>query len=252
MKQIGFYLFFFFLFLTSNIFGQSVQDTNIRISMFSGHYGVHFPGADMAKRFGISNALGADFTFKSANNWLFGADFSFIFSDNIINGDSYFSGIRNSKGYVIDGNGMFAEAFLYQRGFILNAMVGKQFNILSPNANSGPFIQFGVGFMQHYVRIENPYKAAPQIIDDYAKLYDKLTNGFNTSQFIGYRYLSNNKLYNFYAGFELIQGFTKGRRSYNADELSSINLPRIDLLYGFRIGWVMPLYGKSTRDFYYY
>ena len=231
---------------------QSVQDTNIRIAMISGHYALHIPGEDMADRFGMSNAIGADFTFKTTGGWLFGLDYSFIFGENITNKDQYFGGIRNSGGYVIDGNGMYAEAFLYERGFNLSLMVGKQFDIWNLNHNSGPFIQLYGGFMQHYVRIENPYKTAPQINDDYAKLYDRLTNGVSFSQFVGYRFMSNSRLLNFYAGFEFTQGFTQGRRSYNADDRSTENPSRLDLLSGFRVGWIIPFYGKSRQNYFYY
>jgi hypothetical protein len=240
------------LLISISAYSQSVQDTNIRISMITGHFSYHIPGNDMAIRFGNSNSVGVDYIFKTTNGWLFGLDYSFIFGENINNEDSYFAGIRNSQGYVIDGDGYFAEAFLYERGFNLNLMVGKQFDLWNFNPNSGPFVQLGFGFMQHYVRIENTYKTAPQINDDYAKLYDRMSNGFSTSQFIGYRYLSNSRLLNFYAGFEFIQGYTQGRRSYNADDRSSDNPPRIDLLSGIRIGWIIPLYGKSRQDFFYY
>lgn len=243
----------FFLFIGQSFLkAQSVQDTNIRIFMISAHYSVHKPGANMADRFGMSNSVGADFTFKSVGGWLFGVDYSFIFGENIVNKDAYFLGIRNSKGYVIDGNGMFAEAFIYERGFNISGMVGKQFNVWNKNPNSGPFIQLSAGFLQHYARIENPYKAAPQINDNYAKLYDRLTNGFSTTQFIGYRFMGNKRLWNFYAGFEFIQGYTMGRRSYNADDMSSVNEKRLDLLSGFKVGWVIPIYGKTKKDFFYY
>ncbi len=246
------FLFAFISLWFNSLQAQSVTDTNIRISMFSAHYSFHIPGKDMAVRFGNSNSVGADFTFKTVNGWLFGADYSFIFGDNVRNQDSYFAAIRNSKGYVIDGDGNFAEAYIYQRGFNLSLMVGKQFNIWAPNPNSGPFIQFYGGFMQHYVRIENPYKVAPQINDEYAKLYDRLTNGFSLSQFVGYRFMGNKRLINFYAGFEFVQGFTAGKRSYNADDRSTDNAKRIDLLSGVRIGWVIPLYGRKKQEFFYF
>lgn len=252
MERKIFSLFIAILLFVNILNGQSVQDTSIRIFMFTGHYSAHIPGADMANRFGMSNSVGVDFTYKTVSGWLFGIDYNFLFGENIINRDNYFAAIRNVNGYVIDGNGMFAEAYIYERGILLNAMVGKQFNIWNINPNSGPFIQFSAGFLQHYVRIENPYKTAPQINDEYAKLYDRLTNGLSTSQFIGYRYMGNNRLWNFYAGIEFIQGYTVGRRSYNADDLSSDNNKRLDLLSGIKLGWIIPIYGKTKREFYYY
>ncbi len=242
----------FFFFISTGLKAQSVRDTLINIAMFGFHYSFHMPAGDMADRFGNSNTVGGDFVFKSSSGWIAGLDYSFLFGEKIINRDDYFKGIRNKQGFVIDGNGMLAEVFLYERGFNAAVILGKQFNIWNPNPNSGPFIQLHGGFMQHYVRIENPYKTAPQVNGDYAKLYDRMTAGFSLSEFVGYRFMGNNRLWNFYAGFEFIQGFTKGMRTYNADDMTSDESKRHDLLYGIRVGWVIPLYGKTKRDFYYF
>jgi len=206
----------------------------------------------MAKRFGFSNTVGGDFTYKTSQGFIFGLDYSFIFGEKVLHSEDYFKAIQTSGGFVIDGNGMLAETFLYERGFNLGVILGKQFNIWNNNQNSGPFVQVHAGFMQHYVRIENPYKTAPQVNDDYAKLYDRLTNGFSMTEFVGYRFMGNHRLWNFYAGFEFVQGFTMGRRSYNVDDMSTENSKRLDLLSGVRVGWVIPLYGKTKQEFYYY
>lgn len=235
-----------------SIKAESIRDTTIKIPMVSIHYSFHLPGGDMAHRFGFSNTVGGDFTFKTSRGFIIGLDYSFIFGEKVVNKEDYFKGIQTTGGFVIDGNGMLAEAFLYERGFNAAVIVGKQFNIWNNNPNSGPFVQVHGGFMQHYVRIENPYKTAPQINDEYAKLYDRLTNGFSVTEFVGYRFMGNGRLWNFYAGFEFVQGFTMGRRSYNVDDMSADNPKRLDLLSGVRVGWVIPIYGKTRQEFYYY
>ena len=63
-------------------------------------------------------------------------------------------------------------------------------------------------------------------------------------------YLSNNRLTNFYAGFEFNEGFTKGVRGYQYDTMQSDGAKRTDVQIGFRIGWALPLY-KRIKEFYY-
>lgn len=252
--KLKFLLLGFFSFLLiheSN--AQSRVDSLVSIPMISFHYSYHVSGADMALRFGNSSSVGGDFVFKTKKGYLLGLDFSFVFGENVKNKDQYFKNIQTKDGYVIDGNGMLAEVYLYERGFNAGFILGKQFNVLNINPNSGPFVQLHGGFMQHYVRIENPYKTAAQVNDNYAKLYDRMSSGLSLTEFVGYRFMSKNKLLNFYAGVELLQAWTYERRSYNADiQGVPSQSQRLELLSGFRVGWVFPLYGKSKKDFYYY
>jgi hypothetical protein len=175
-----------------------------------------------------------------------------MFSENIKNEDSYFQDIKTSQGYVLDGNGQYAEYYLYQRGHIISLSFEKQFNFLAINANSGPFIKIGGGYIFHKVRIENPENVTPQILGDYAKGYDRLTGGFSLNQMIGYRYISPTNIWNFYAGFEFIQAKTKSLRTYNFDDMAVDNKSRLDVLSGFRIGWIIPIKGRAPKEFYYF
>jgi len=63
--------------------------------------------------------------------------------------------------------------------------------------------------------------------------------------------MGNKRLWNFYAGFEFMQAFTKNRRSFNADDMAPEAFKRLDMLNGFRFGWIVPLYGKTRSEFYY-
>jgi len=71
-------------------------------------------------------------------------------------------------------------------------------------------------------------------------------------EFIGFVYFSNRQLANFYAGFEFIQGFTQLRRDYVFDDQAIDRGQRLDLMYGFKLGWTMPLYKKKPKAFYFY
>jgi len=231
---------------------KSSRDSSITIPSISIHYAYQFAGGDLAKRFGANHNVGAEFTLKLRNGFIIGLDGSYLFGTDVKNEDSYFHAIRNDHGFVIDGDGQHAEIHLYERGLQIFIFGGYQFNFWSPNPNSGPFIHLGAGFLQHYVRIENPGNTAPQILGEYSKLYDRLSNGFSTSQMIGYRYMGNRNLANLYIGFEFTQAWTQSRRSYNADDMRQNTDTHLDLLYGIKVGWIIPLYGRAPKDFYYY
>ena len=110
----------------------------------------------------------------------------------------------------------------------------------------------GIGFLQHKKRIEVTGNVVPELTRDYRKGYDRLSNGPAITQFIGYHYLSNRRLINFFGGFEAIAALTKNRRGYNYDTMEYDNKQRFDLLYGIRFGWIIPLYKKKPKEFYFY
>ena len=245
-------LFFITLLLSCTLKAQNRSDSSIFIPSLGINYAYNIVGGDMKNNFGNHSSVGADLTLKFKNQWILGTSFEYYFGNDVKNEDDYFTGIKNSKGYIIDGNGHFAEVFLYERGFNIQFFTGYQFHLWAPNPNSGPFVQFGAGFMQYWVRIENPGLAAPQIKDDYKKMYDRLTNGLSTTQFFGYRYYGNRNLMNIYIGIELTQGWTKNRRSYNADLISTEIKSQLDLFTALKIGWMIPYYGRQPQEFYYY
>jgi hypothetical protein len=242
-------------FLSILIAGQGFSQANIKDSVIStslvqATYSFQIPGRDLSKRFLNNNAIGLGYLYKTNKNWFWGADGFFMFRDTIKE-TSIFDSIKNSDGNIIDGNGIFAEVHIYERGFHMGFKGGKLIPVGGPNPNCGIILLGGVGFLQHKIRIENKDNAAPQIIDEYKKGYDRLTNGLALSQFIGYMYLGSSRLINFYAGVEFVEAWTQNRRSYNFDLMGPDNTKRTDLLYTIKVGWIIPLYKRSPDAFYY-
>jgi hypothetical protein len=65
--------------------------------------------------------------------------------------------------------------------------------------------------------------------------------------------MANNGLINLYAGFYFLQGYTFNQRTIFYDqptEKVSISM-RYDNLYGFRVGWLIPIYKSKPKEFYY-
>jgi len=238
-------------FAASNSPAQLNKDSATATSLVSASYSYQFPGGDLEKRFFSNSAVGASFFYKTKSNWLIGADGFFMFRDTVKE-TTIFDSISTSDGAIIDGNGLYADIHLYERGFYIGAKGGKLFPVFGSNKNSGIVILGGMGLLQHKIRIENSDNAAYQIKGDYKKGYDRLTNGLALSEFVGYMYFGKSRLVSFFAGFEFTQAWTQNRRSYNFDTMGPDKTNRLDLLYGFKIGWIIPLHKRSPDKYYYY
>jgi hypothetical protein len=237
--------------ISRNIQAQSsLKDSSITHFMVSPGISFQIPGGDLKNRFGVNSAISLSFDYKMKNQFSIGMDGSFLFG-NQIKETSILDGLRTSDGDIIDADGNIADILIFERGFTTSFHAGYLLTWKKPNPNSGIFFNAGIGFIQHKIRIEHNNNAIPSLEGDYLKGYDRLTNGILITEFIGYRYLSNKRLLNFFAGIECMQGFTKNRRDYNYDLMGPDNTKRMDLLSGVKIGWILPLYKQAPQEYYY-
>ncbi|MDF2438346.1 MAG: hypothetical protein K0Q95_2722 [Bacteroidota bacterium] len=228
----------------------SIKDSSIYTPLIGFSYGYYFPGGDLKDRFGNNSALQLNVDFKTKYNWILGINGSYLFGKNIK--VSLFDSISTSNGNVINEDGEYADIRLYERGFTVSGTLGRLIPFKKPNPNSGIRIDVGFGFMQHKIRIETIGNDVPQLDKRYKKGYDKLSNGFLLTESIGYLYLSNNRLANIYVGIECMQGFTQSRRSYDYNLMKKDTEKHVDILYGARIAWILPLYKKAPQEYYMY
>ena len=229
----------------------SIKDSSISTPLVGFSYGYQIPSGDMAKRFGNNYSVQMNVDFKTKKYWMFGINGLYFFGKDIKEA-GIFDSIISQDGYIIDQNGEFADVRLYERGFTVSVTAGRMFPFKKPNPNSGIEFNVGLGFIQHKIRIETIGNNVPQLSTAYKKGYDRLTNGLLLSENLGYLYLSNNRLLNFYFGFECLQGFTQSRRSYDYDLMKQDTKKRLDILYGGKISWILPLYKKAPQEFYIY
>lgn len=247
------YILIFLLFYLKGAFAQlNANDTVISAFLPVVTYAFQIPGGDVALQYGNNSTIGGALKFKTNKNWLWSVEANFIFGSNIKNADSILSMVETHDHFIIDGNGTYALYSLYERGYNLTFGVGKILNLLSANPNSGVMISGGVGLLMHRMKIDNQHKTAPQINDDYGKGYDRLTGGLSLNEFVGYYYMGNTKLVNFYAGFEFIQGFTKSRRDWIFDQMRRDDSNHFDWFVGFKVGWFIPIYNRAPDKYYYY
>lgn len=250
MLKIIAFILILTLILNSNSNAQFKRDTSITIPMFSFSYSIQNPGGDLAKRFGISSSIGSAFTIKTKSNYVFGVDFDFIFG-NHLKETSMFDSVRTENGNFLNVYGEYAKVALSERGFFIGGKIGKIFPVLKNNKNSGILFTIRPGLLQHKIRIENDGNNTPYILDDYKKGYDRLTNGFAVSEFIGFVYFNKNQLYNFNIGVEFYQAWTQNRRSINFDTMLPDTQQRIDLLSTIKVSWIIPIYRRQPLEFYY-
>lgn len=234
-------------------FGQrNMKDSVVSTPMFGVHYGGNWSAGDLADRYGYLNHVGGMAGYKTSKNWLWGIEGNFIFGSKV-KMTGIFDLLTDSFGNITDMNGDVAQVYTMPRGFNLNAFAGKVIPIFGSNKNSGLMINLGVGYLQHKMKIETQEHVVPVIETQNRKGYDRFTSGINTSQFVGYSYMSDRGFVNFYAGFYAQQGFTKNRRNYFWDQpdIPVDKSLRFDGQVGFKVGWFIPIYKRQPKEYYF-
>ena len=252
----------FFLLITISVFGQGRDDLfhpgekakprHGFILTANGSFDI--PAADMAKRFGPSFRVGPAVLYKTASNWLFGAKCDFILG-NIIRQDSLMINItdkysaHSGKLYeFINNSGERVGVPVYERGYAIGISFGKIIALTDKHPDDGVMLLTNFGFIQHKLDIYNSNKDVESLRGNYLKGYDRLTNGGFIEQYAGYTYFAKNKLLNFNIGLDILVGFTQGRRDYLFDVMRPDNANRIDILYGIRGGWMIPIFKRKSED----
>ena len=245
-------LLLLFLSLQLSLLAQEdITNEAIRIPMINLNAGFHIPGGDLDNRFGNSALFGVGFQLKNKNNIYWGFDGAGLTGSTIVE-DNIINIISADSIDIIDLNGNTASVRFWERGAHAQFVLGKIFPVLAPNKNSGLFVQAGLGYMYHKIRIEDIGNQSPQLNSDLLKGYDRLSMGISTSEFIGYRYFSNSQKINFFIGIEFIQAFTQDVRQYDYNAQTAYQDKRLDFLSGLKFGWTFPLYKKSDNKYYYY
>ncbi len=237
-----------------DLFGPSEHKEARHGFILNGNVGHDLPGGDMAQRFENSWRLGPALLYKTKSNWLFGAKFDFIVGKNV-NEDSLMINIRDkyqtySKNLFqfINNDGQRIGVPVYERGYAVGLSAGKIFNTTKLHPDNGIVVLTSVGFMQHRINIFDKDKSVMSLRGQYLKGYDRLANGIFVEQYLGYMYFSKSRLINFTLGADLLVGFTQGRRDYLYDVMRPDHTKRLDVLFGLRAGWFIPMFKRSSED----
>lgn len=212
---------------------------------------VNIPGADFKDRFGLSYQFGLGLDYKIKKNWFLGVEGGFLFGTSVKESE-HITKVLTQNGMVITDQGVLDEVNLNMRGASMKFQAGKSFFFKPNKPSSGLLIKMGIGYLQHKILIDVDKKVTPQLVGEYAKGYDRLSNGLLLSQYIGLMRLEKGKYLNVALGFELSEAFTKNARPYDFYLNQKLNQKRVDLMYGIKFTWLIPVYtGKSSSSDYY-
>ena len=236
------------------LFGTGAPPQPKKGFILNGNGDFDIPAGDMAKRFGLSYRVGPAVFYKTSSNWLFGVKCDFILG-SVVKQDSLMINIRDKYSgnsthlyEFINSNGDRTGVPVYERGYAIGLQFGKIIALKKYRPDNGLELLGTVGFIQHKIDIYNSDKSVWQLRGDYLKGYDRLTNGGFAEAYAGYIFFAKNKLLNFTIGLDALFGFTQGRRDYLYDVMRPDTQQRLDILYGLRGGWFIPIFKRKSED----
>lgn len=224
-------------------------------AMFSATYSYQFPGADTKILYGDNSTIGASFLYKTDKNWLWTANANFIFGDQLnASREDILGIILDNNGELITGDGICGSYVMFERGYHIQAKVGKVFSLLAPNPNCGFFVNGGLGYLLNRIRIEFSSNASTpyNLAEDYRYGYDRMRGGFAYSGELGYMYMSNSRVLNFSLSLEFVQAHTKSMREWDFNLMGPDLKSYIDRYYGIRLAIYIPTYKRMPAEYYYY
>lgn len=235
-----------FLFFSHSLISQEKENNAFLIN-----YSYQIPSGTLSEIFSNNSSIGINYLKKNKSNFFYGLKANYIFGGEIKE-STIFNEISTEQGFVIDGNGTYANIILLQEGFSSHLYIGYALKIEEKKPN-GFYFSLGLGFLQHRILIDTKNQYIPQLNDNYKKGYDQLTNGLSTQLVIDYMILEEEKRFKLFAGIDYTLAFTKNRRVYDFSDMNYTDKNmRYDLLLGFHVGLIIPINRKNTEEYHYY
>lgn len=206
-------------------------------------YGAEWPGGDLAQRFGQSLSFHSGMEWVRKSKYSYGIDFSYFFGDKIK--EDVFAPFRNENGLVLGINGVAADLFIRERGAYIGVQAAAI--LLPAGKHSGLELGLGAGMLYHKLHFIDDSRSVLLAEAPYSKGLDRLTRGFSLRQELAYQFHAEKKALHFHLGFYINEAFTRQIRKFNFDTgLPASDKSRLDLLYGVRLVWMLPLHKETT------
>lgn len=203
--------------------------------------------------------FGLDAIYKYKSGWMVTLEGDIWFGgNNLRHRQERLGSVYTRDSVVVGGNGIDANVSCYNRGISFQGGVMKLFPFnAAANPNSGLLARVSAGYMRQQTIFMINDVRAPQLMDDYALLYDHQRHGFMLTEGIGVWLMSRRAdLANVYLTFEVSQVWSRSTRNYVIDYYLGLqgkdNNRYFDLLYSIKLCWMFPLKGKTTHDYYFY
>jgi len=221
-----------------------LRDSSLAITSFQFGYSPAFTIGMLSNKVNMIHNICPSFSYKNTKNWLFQVQLNLLLGNKSLENETA-SMIYSEIGVPINTEGRLEEVRPRFQGFNFQIDAGKLLKPSSHNKNSGIYGLIGLGFFQHKIKFVYTGQLVPQLEDPYVKGYDRLTNGLAVTQFLGYRHYSNRNNLNYQIGLEVVEGFTKNRRTWNYDTFGPDNTQRLDIYFGLKFAIILPFYGVS-------
>ena len=210
--------------------------------------GGHFPGGNLADRYGINGAIGGGTEFITGKNLFFGLEGAFLFGSKVK--EDPLAILRMPSGDIIGNDRSPAILRLQQRGVYVGATFGKIIGF-GGAARQGLRVSLGGGWAQHKIRVLDDSRTVGQLHGDYKKGYDRLAGGPALQQFVGWQHIGYGRDVSWMIGFEFNQAFTHSLRDWDFTAMRKLDENRVDLRFGVRIAWTLPFFTGNAEEIYY-
>jgi|BioPla2DNA2_1021312.scaffolds.fasta_scaffold00035_5 hypothetical protein len=234
-----------------NAKSQSIKRDSLTLTTLSANVGFCYPMGDLNNRYNFFGQAGSSFMMKFKNNISLSAEGLVLYGTGY-KGEDPLRLILNSNGTLTNEYGQPAEFSRGMRGMQITTKVGYIFSKYAHNPNSGITVSLGGGFFQSKYWIDQRGNNIPQIMGDYVKGYDRLSNGFALTQFVGYTYFHNKNFWNFFIGVEFTEAWTQNRRSWDFTLMRKDDSRYNEFMATIKAGWIISFIKREAEDIYYY
>lgn len=233
---------------------RNIDNAIIRAPHMNFNVGTFVPLADLNTRFGTFATVGGSFGVKTEENNYWGFRATYLTGAEAQE-PGLLQNLLTEDGEIIDNEGDVAYIRVGGRGAIFGVHYGRVFPELLPfaksNPNSGLMIRAGLGSIHHKIGYDFTENHITQLEGEYLPGYDRLTWGAYGSGFLGYWHMDTKKRINFYAGLWGFAASTQPLRTINLDTGLSDEGPRLDAGLGLEFGWVLHIYKRAPKEYWY-
>ena len=242
-----------FLFVATLTLAQTTRDVESiplrspHISITSGGF---LPISDLNSRYGSFATIGASFGIKTESNKYLGLRLTYLTGAEVQE-PNLLSNLLTPDGEIIDNEGRVAQISISGRGAIIGLHAGKIIPLSGSNINSGILLRGGLGSLHHKIGFDFTENHITQLEEPYLTGYDRLSWGGYASGFIGYWHMDTYRRVNAYGGVFGFVSRTAPLRSTNFDTGIPDTEPRFDAGLGIEIGWVLHIYKRAPKEYWY-